>query len=54
MILFIILLLILVLLLVGSVILISVCGAGVIWLFGDVIVCGVLIVLVMKRIITGR
>lgn len=51
MILFIILMLILIILAVATVVGLSIFGAGAIIIFADVIVCGVIIALIAKRII---
>ena len=54
MILFIILLIVLLILLVAGIIILSVGGASFILIFGDVIVCAFIIVMIMKRIIRNH
>lgn len=54
MILFTVLLLTLILLIVIGVILFSLFGAGVIIIFGDVIVCAILIIWIMKKLILKK
>ena len=54
MVLFTILLLTLIITIAIGILLVSVCGAGVIYILGDVIVCVVLIVLLMRYLIKNR